>query len=194
MAGKMKANDFAVINRMKGISKVQKSPENAMICITNGKEVLRLPRNKAEQYFFEEIKTKKEEDVKAAIARGFRVVFEFDTVSTETKKRVSNEASKQLRRHIDGLSTPHKTEYFFEDEILSKVASGIGGVEAVLKHVLIFVPSQKWAFTNKTVYRQYRESLRPGSKIPAPKFSYEVETVDEKGNIIKKRIAKNIYR
>ena len=56
---KKKVNDFNSINAAKGY-KLDYS-NNKLVCITNGKEVLRITRKEANKFFREEIKASKEE-------------------------------------------------------------------------------------------------------------------------------------
>jgi hypothetical protein len=66
MTGKKKVNDFNGINRVMGFK--PDYSENKLVCITNGKEVLRITKRKAKEYFFEKrTATKEELELKARL-------------------------------------------------------------------------------------------------------------------------------
>lgn len=50
--------------------------------------------------------------------------------------------------------------------------------------------SKKWFYTTKAIYKQYIESLKPGSKIPVPKFTMQI--MNHKGE--KKIINTHVYQ
>lgn len=126
MTGKKKVNDFATINRM-----MKHRPSYKMVCITNKKEVLRIPREKADKYFFKKIVVEEHDDLKKLEYEGYDVVYK------------------------------EKGGYYYN-------------------------PTNKWFYTTKKAYKQYLESLKPGSKTPAPTFTYQ-----DKLNSVK---TKNIYQ
>lgn len=71
MTGKKKVNDFVTINRL-----MKYRPSNTFVCITNKKEVLRIPRNKANDYFFTKIVIKERDKLEKLELKGYSVVYE----------------------------------------------------------------------------------------------------------------------
>lgn len=119
MTGRKKKVDFNTINRV--MNHLPDYSKNKLICITNGKEVLRITRKSAKEYFFKRIAAK--EDIL--------------------------KIKKQL------------------------------GFEVNIAEGYYYSASSEWFYTTKTIYKQYCESLKPGSKIPAPKFTTKI--MNEKG-------------
>jgi hypothetical protein len=71
MTGKKKVNDFATINRL-----MNHRPSNKMVCITNKKEVIRILRDKANEYFFKKVSVEEHSELKRLEALGYSVVYE----------------------------------------------------------------------------------------------------------------------
>jgi hypothetical protein len=129
MTGKTKKVDFNYINRV--MKKSDYKGENKLICITNGKEVLRITKKIAKEYFFK------------------RVVADEETL--KIKKSLAYEVN-------------------FEKGFYYQKTDG-------------------WYYTTKSIYKQYIESLKPNSKIPAPKFT--MKKMNSKG--IEETINTHIY-
>jgi hypothetical protein len=105
MTGKKKVNDFKDINRVMnfrpnyGMSK--------LVCITNGKEVLRITRKKTEEYFFKKVKAdKKELEIKKEL--GCRVDFEKGFYLDDTKGWYYT-TKKVYKQYIESLKPNSNT-------------------------------------------------------------------------------------
>lgn len=74
MTGKKKVNDFHQINRLMGKPNGSVFTKTQLVNITNGKEVLRVSREKAKNFFFKRIKAE-EKTLKAMRALKYEVDF-----------------------------------------------------------------------------------------------------------------------